>query len=104
LVKGDTVTPSSGKGSNMTSTTNSSPRSDVSFIIVGGGFDDEAFHAIKETVDAVKPMAYFRADRSKVPPGARGPPPPEVIGQRILESVSAEDKGQGAWEPGVYWY
>jgi len=73
-------------------------------VIIGGGFPPEEVQAIRTAVDGVKPLACFYADRSKAPPGATGPPPPDVIKQRLMESINAEEKGEGEWVPGLYMF
>lgn len=105
LLKGEAVLAASGLGTNASSS--SSPaRSDVSLILVGGGYLPDEFPPIRAAVDAVKPMPYFLADTSKTPPGATGPPPAEVLTKRILESVESEEQknGDGVLVPGVYMF
>lgn len=89
--------PSSGFGTNA----EGAKRSDVSLVLVGGGYTPEEVQAIRNAVDAVKPVAFFVADTSKTTPGT-GPPSTEAIKQRIMTSVEAEQKGEGAWVPGIY--
>ncbi|KIX06996.1 uncharacterized protein Z518_04972 [Rhinocladiella mackenziei CBS 650.93] len=100
LLKGESVTPSSGLGSNA----EGAGRSDVSLIIVGGGYSPADLEAIRSAVDAVKPLAFFVADTSKSPPGATGPPPPDVIKKRIMDCIEGQEKGEGEFAPGVYMY
>ena len=79
------------------------PGKDVQAVIVGGGFSPQDFDAIKSAVDAVKPMPFFRADVSRAPPGATGPPPPEKLKERTVASMEeARKEGGGQWKPGVY--
>ncbi|KIW30580.1 uncharacterized protein PV07_06316 [Cladophialophora immunda] len=99
LMKGDTTAPSSGLGTN----TGGSGRSDISLIIVGGGFSPQDVQAIKSAADSVKPVAFFCADTSKTPAGA-GPPPPEMIKKRMMAGMEKEEKGEGEWAPGMYMY
>ncbi|EXJ96104.1 hypothetical protein A1O1_01230 [Capronia coronata CBS 617.96] len=97
LLKGSVSAPSSGLGTNA----EGSNRSDVGLIIVGGGYSPEEFQRIRAAVEAVKAVPFFVADTSKTPAGA-GPPSTEVIKKRIMESIEAEEKGEGEWAPGVY--
>ncbi|OAL29466.1 hypothetical protein AYO20_09203 [Fonsecaea nubica] len=99
LLKGTVSPPSSGLGSNA----EGAGRSDISLIIIGGGFTPEDFQAIKSAADSVKPLPLFCADTSKVPAGA-GPPPPELIKKRMLDAIEKEEKGEGEWAPGLYMY
>ncbi|KAH0836210.1 hypothetical protein FOPE_04489 [Fonsecaea pedrosoi] len=99
LLKGSVSPPSSGLGSNA----EGAGRSDISLIIIGGGFSPEDFQAIKSAADSVKPLPLFCADTSKVPAGA-GPPPPELIKKRMLDAIEKEEKGEGEWAPGLYMY
>ena len=98
LLAGETPTPSSGLGSNA----EGSSRSDVSMIIIGGGYSKDDFQAIKSAADAVKPVAIFVADVSKTV--GPGPPAPGVIKERMMESIEKEEKGEGEWAPGMYMY
>jgi len=77
---------------------------DVSIVIIGGMYAPEDVEKIKAAADAVKPLAFLIADRSKIPPGATGPPPPEIIKQRILAAVAAKETGDGTGvvEPGLH--
>jgi len=97
LLKGETAKPSSGLGSNA----EGASRSDVSMIIVGGGYSKDDLDAIKSAADAVKPVAVFFADVSKTV--GPGPPAPDVIKGRMMESIEKEEK-DGGWAPGVYMY
>ncbi|KIX93361.1 uncharacterized protein Z520_11004 [Fonsecaea multimorphosa CBS 102226] len=99
LLKGDIISPSSGLGANA----QGSGRSDISFIIIGGGFSPEDVQAIKSAADGVKPVAFFCADTSKTPAGA-GPPPGEMIKKRMMDAIEKEEEGDGKWAPGVYMY
>jgi hypothetical protein len=74
----------------------------VALIIVGGLYPPEDVEKIKAAADAVRPVPFFVADRSKVPAGATGPPPPEIIKQRILGAVEATQTSEGVWEPTVH--
>ena len=101
LLKGESVTPSSGFGSNVD---NSSPTSgnEVKAVIVGGGYSPEEFDAIKAAVDSVKPLPFVRADTSKPRPAGAppGPPQPSEIRERVTKALG-EAKGKG-WEAGLY--
>ncbi|ETI28821.1 hypothetical protein G647_01273 [Cladophialophora carrionii CBS 160.54] len=98
LLRGETTAPSSGLGANA----EGSARSDVSLIIIGGGYPKDDVQAIKEAADAVKPLPLFCADVSKT--AGSGPPPPDMIKKRIIDSIEKEEKGEGEWAPGVYMY
>lgn len=74
----------------------------VSLVLVGGLYPPEDVEKIKAAADAVRPVPFFVADRSKIPPGATGPPPPEIIKQRILGTVEATQTSEGVWEPIVH--
>jgi hypothetical protein len=74
----------------------------VSLIIVGGLYPPEDVEKIKAAADAARPVPFFVADRSKIPPGATGPPPPEIIKQRILGAVESTQTSEGVWEPTVH--
>ncbi len=100
LLRGDDVTPSSGVGSNAGGST----RSDVSLVIIGGGYSPDDVQKITAAADQVKPLAFFVADVTKTAPGATGPPPGEVIKKRLVDTIDAEEKGEGEWAPGVYKY
>ncbi|KAI9879113.1 MAG: hypothetical protein M1823_006873 [Watsoniomyces obsoletus] len=101
LLKGDSVKPSSGFGSN---TDASSPTSgtEVKAVIVGGGYSPDEFEAIKSAVDGTKPLPFIRADTSKPRPAGAppGPPPPSEIRERLMKALE-EAKGKG-WEAGLY--
>ncbi|EXJ79310.1 hypothetical protein A1O3_08812 [Capronia epimyces CBS 606.96] len=97
LLKGNVITPSSGLGTNA----EGSNRSDVSLIIVGGGYSPEEVEAIRKAVDSVKAMPFFIADTSKTPPGT-GPPSTDAIKKRIMDSVEAQEKEHGKLVPGLY--
>ncbi|KEF62174.1 uncharacterized protein A1O9_00146 [Exophiala aquamarina CBS 119918] len=74
----------------------------ISLVIIGGLYSPEDIEKIKAAADAVKPLAFLVADRSKTPPGATGPPPPEIIKQRILAAVAATETGEAKLEPGLH--
>ncbi|OAP62447.1 hypothetical protein AYL99_04650 [Fonsecaea erecta] len=99
LMKGNTTRPSSGMGTNASGR----ERSDISLIIIGGGFSPQDIQAIKSAADSVKPVAIFCADTSKTPAGA-GPPPPDMIKKRMMGGIEKEEKGEGQWAPGIYMY
>jgi len=98
LLKGETSPPSSGLGTNN----GGSVRNDISFIVIGGGYSKDDVDAIKAAADGVKPLPFFWADISKTV--GPGPPTPEVVKERILESVEKEEKGDGEWAPGIHRY
>ena len=101
FLKGESVKPSSGFGTNVD---NSSPTSgtEVKAVIVGGGYSPEEFEAIKAAVDGSKPLPFIRADTSKPRPAGAppGPPGPAELRERITKALD-EAKGKG-WEAGLY--
>lgn len=101
LLKGESVKPSSGFGSNVDASTPTSG-TEVKAVIVGGGYSPEEFETIKAAVDGVKPLPFVRADTSKPRPAGAppGPPPPSEIRERVLATLE-EAKGKG-WEAGLY--
>lgn len=99
LLRGETVKPASGYGTNVNG--EGQPRTDISLVIVGGGYQPEELVKIKAASDAVKPVPFFAADRAKNP-AAPGPPPPEIIKQRILAKVDEVDNGTGTWAPVIH--
>jgi hypothetical protein len=101
LLKGESIKPSSGFGSNASASTPTSG-TELKGIIIGGGYSPEEFEAIKKAVDGVKPLPFLRADTSKPRPAGAppGPPPPEEIRKRVLEQLEIA-KGKG-WEAGLY--
>lgn len=98
LLKGSKVIPSTGVGSNATNAESKIPVA----VVVGGGFSPEEFDKILQACNAVKLLPFFRSDtsRSKTP----GPPPPDELKRRLLESMDEAAKGNGAgnWEAGVH--
>ncbi|KIW72589.1 hypothetical protein PV04_00770 [Phialophora macrospora] len=98
LLRGETAAPSSGLGANA----EGSARSDVSLIIIGGGYSKDDVQAIKEAADAVKPLPLFWADISKT--AGSGPPAPDMIKKRIIDSIEKEESADGEWAPGIYMY
>ena len=100
LLKGEKVTPSSGQGTNAAAGEGNA-RTDISLVVIGAFAPPDA-QAITKTVEDVKPVAVFLADTTKKSPGQQGPPTIEMIQARILESISAAEKGDGTWAPGVY--
>lgn len=98
LLKGDEAKPSSALGTNSEGPI----RTDVSLILIGGGYSKADVDAIKAAVDSAKPLAIFWADVSKT--AGSGPPPPDMIKARLMESIEKEEKGEGEWSPGVYMY
>lgn len=96
------MAPASGYGSNASATDGSPPRTDVSLIIIGAGYSPEQVQAIKDAADRVKALPIFATDRSKIPPGAKGPPPPEVIQKRILDAVQSGEKAHGQWDARIH--
>ena len=99
LLRGEAIKPASGYGTNTRG--DGQPRNDISFIIVGGGYQPAELDKIKAVSDAVKPVPFFAADRAKNP-AAPGPPPPEIIKQRILAKVDEADDGTGSWAPVIH--
>ncbi len=101
FLKGESIKPSSGFGSNVDS---SSPTSGtaVKAIIVGGGYSPEEFEAIKAAVNGAKPLPFIRADTSKPRPAGAppGPPGPAELRERITKALE-EAKGK-EWEAGLY--
>ena len=93
------MTPSSGLGSNA----EGSARTDISLLIIGGGFPKDVIETIKSAADSAKPIAIFCPDTSKTPP-AGGPPPPEMIKKRMMARIEREEKAVGEWAPGLYMY
>ena len=98
VLRGETTAPSSGLGSNA----EGAARSDISFIVIGGGYSHDDVQAIKSAADAVKPLPLFWADVSKT--AGSGPPTPDTIKTRIMDCVEKEEKGEGEWAPGIYMY
>lgn len=101
LLKGESVKPSSGFGSNVSASTPTSG-TEVKGVIVGGGYSPEEFEAIKKAVDGIKALPFVRADTSKPRPAGAppGPPGPSEIRERVQKALE-EAKGKG-WEAGVY--
>lgn len=99
LFRGEAVKPASGYGTNVNR--EGQPRTDISLVIVGGGYQPAELEKIKAASDAVKPVPFFAADRAKNP-AAPGPPPPEIIKQRILAKVDEVDNGTGSWAPEIH--
>ncbi|RMZ79145.1 hypothetical protein DV738_g3512, partial [Chaetothyriales sp. CBS 135597] len=86
LLKGEPVQPSSGFGSNYKSS-NPVSGSLIKAVIVGGGFTPEEFQTVEKIVNDARPLPIFRADTSRAPPNATGPPPTDVITGRILRAL-----------------
>lgn len=82
----------------------STPNKEISLVIIGGRYPPEDVEKIKAAADGVRPLPFFVADRTKIPPGATGPPPPEIIKQRILAAVAATEKADGQWDPEVHMF
>lgn len=76
----------------------------VSIVLVGGLYAPDDIEKIKAAADATRPVPFFVADRSKIPPGATGPPPADIIKQRILAAVEAARNADGMWEPVMHKY
>jgi len=104
ILSGDFVKPESGQGTYAQGAP--ADAKDPKAVVVGGGFSPDDFEQIRKTVDYVKVLPWFRADTSKPPGGAPGPPPPEKLAERITKSLDNEgrtgDDGYGVWTPGVY--
>lgn len=65
----------------------------VHAIVIGGGYDDEAFTAFKAATEAAgcKPVHWLRADKTKPGPKDIGPDYPKIVGGRAkaaLKSIS----------------
>ncbi|KAK4947754.1 hypothetical protein LTR10_013262 [Elasticomyces elasticus] len=99
LLKGESVVPSSGVGSNA----KGQARTDPALIILGA-FPPQELDEIKSAIEAVKPMPVFAADVTKKSPGQQGAPSIEMIQQRIVECVKAAEQGEGKWAPGVHMF
>lgn len=101
LLRGSKVVPSSGYGTNVTNDESKIPVA----VVVGGAFPQSDFEQIIQECNAVRPLAFFRADVSKHPAGG-GPPPVQMLVDRVVKAMeeAAAGKGAGAWEPGVYLY
>ncbi|RMD42195.1 hypothetical protein DV735_g2959, partial [Chaetothyriales sp. CBS 134920] len=93
LLKGEPVQPSSGFGSNYKSS-NPVSGSQIKAVIVGGGFTPEEFQTIEKIINGARPLPIFRADTSRVPPNVTGPPPIELITQRILGALKEARNGE----------
>lgn len=90
LLKGETVKPASGLGSQ-------SGNSPVA-AVVGGAFTNDDLEAVKAACDPVKQIAWFK----KVPAGP-GAPQPEVLAEGIQEKLDEEFKA-GVPTPQIYWW
>ncbi|KAI1622774.1 hypothetical protein EDD37DRAFT_611182 [Exophiala viscosa] len=99
LLKGESVVPSSGVGSNA----KGQARTDPALIILGP-FPPHELDEIKSAIETAKPMPVFVADITKRSPGQQGPPSIEMVQQRIMESIKAADQGEGKWAPGVHMF
>ncbi|RMZ80462.1 hypothetical protein DV737_g3039, partial [Chaetothyriales sp. CBS 132003] len=86
LLRGEPVQPSSGFGSNHKSPTPVSG-AQVKAVIIGGGFTPQEAQAIHKLVNDAKPLPIFRADTARAPPGATGPPPLQVVQERLLRAM-----------------
>jgi hypothetical protein len=94
--------PSSGYGSNATIDGSLVDGSQLSAILIGGGFSAEDVQLIKATTDKVREVPVFRADTSvRRDPGAVGPPKVEEIADRVLEALEREREGE-AFKMGVH--
>jgi len=104
LLRGEFVAPESGLGTNAFR--GNPPGSQVEkvpqAIIMGGGFQAAEFERIQQVCEPIRKMPWFRADTSR----STGPPPLELITQRIRESLEGNCRRAGdeviGFEPGVF--
>ena len=71
-------------------------------VLMGGAFSAEDCEKIMKSCDAIRPMPYSRADISKHPGGAFGPPTTDILAARAVESL--EEIKMKDWTPGLYWF